>query len=198
MEPITNHDIRTLLINIQLEYNRQQPVYPKLMDSIQSLAESYSSSLAELRSFERELKNLLASSHIHIRRIPDEIRKRLNDIISLCKTFSNNYVLLEKLFGQTMNYKFYNKMKEMFKSKNLLSRKQSSNAIVQIHKHFLNISRSNTQSYLTDNKIDRILQIIHTKCSQQANSIEETLKNMAQSGNLQVRCKFNSSFKIRI
>ncbi|CAF0821315.1 unnamed protein product [Rotaria sp. Silwood1] len=185
IEPITNYDIKTLLINIQLEYNRQQPIYPKLIDYLQTLAESYSNSLIEFHSFERELQKLLLSSHPNIKRMPDEIRKRLNDIILFCKKFHNDYTLLEQLFGQTMNYKFYNKMKEILKTKNFISRKQSLTAIVQMHKHFLKILRLNTYKFLSDHELDRILQNIQIKCFKQQKYIEIIIKHMTELGYLQ-------------
>ena len=62
-----------------------------------------------------------------------------------------------------MNYKFYNKMKEMLKTKNLFGTKQSLTAIVQIHKHFLQISRLNSQNFVTDLQLDLILENIRVK-----------------------------------
>ncbi len=185
IEPITNNDIKKLLTDLQLEHNRQQAIYPKFIDSFQSLAESYSNSLSELHSLERELQNILLSSTNNIKRIPDEVRRRLNDMIFFCKKFSTNRILLEQLFGETMNYKFYNKMKEIFKTKNFISRKQSLTAFIQIHKHFLQISRLNSQKILSDHQLDLILQNIQIKCSTQQKSIEDILKHMAELGYLQ-------------
>ncbi|CAF0798896.1 unnamed protein product [Rotaria sordida] len=190
-EPITNHDIKTLLINIQLEYNRQQPIYPKLIDYLQILAESYSNSLAELHCFERELQKLFLSSHMNIKRIPDEIRKCLNDMILFCKQVNNDHTLLEQLFGSTMNYKFYNKIKEILKRKNFISRKQSLNAIVQMHKYFLKISRLNTYNFLSEYELDKILQNIQIKCFQQQKYIEDIIKHMTQLGYLQDKAFVN-------
>ncbi len=184
-EPITNYDIKTLLTDLQLEYNRQQPIYPKLIDSLETLAESYSKPLSELHSFERELQKFIFSTNI--KRIPEEVRKRFNDILSLCKKFRNDRLLVEELFGETMNYKFYNKLKEIFQTKNLINRKQSLTAIVQIHKHFIQISRLRSQSFLSDQQLDLILQNIQIKCSKQQKSIEEMMKNMAKLGYLQVK-----------
>ncbi|CAF3379440.1 unnamed protein product [Rotaria socialis] len=182
IEPITNYDIKTILINIQLEYNRQQSTYLKLIDCLQSLAASYSNSLAEIHSLERELQSLLVSSHSAIKRIPDEIRKRLNDLILFCKKLSNDPKLLEQLFGQTMNYKFYNKMKEILETKNFLSRKQSLTAIVQMHKHFLKISNLNLNNILSAHELDKIFE---HKCFQQDKHVQESIKHMAELGYLQ-------------
>jgi hypothetical protein len=181
-EPITNYDIKTLLTNIQLEYNRQQPIYPKLLDLLKSLAESYSHSLSELHSLEKDLQIL---SNNNTKRIPDEVRRRLNEMILLCKKFSTDRKLVEAFFGETMNYKFYNKIKEILKTKNLISRKQSLTAIVQIHKHFLQISNLNSQKFLSDQQLDLIIQI---KCSK----YQEILKHMAELGRLQVLNSFLS------
>ncbi|CAF3948002.1 unnamed protein product, partial [Rotaria sp. Silwood2] len=123
--------------------------------------------------------------HPNIKRIPDEIRKRLNDMILFCKKFHNDYTLLEQLFGQTMNYKFYNKMKEILKTKNFISRKQSLTAIVQMHKHFSKISRLNTYNFLSDYELDKILQNIQIKCFKQQKYIEEVIKHMTELGYLQ-------------
>jgi hypothetical protein len=186
IEPITNYDIKTLLTNIQLEYNRQQSVYSKLLDLIQSLAESYSNSLSELHSLERDLEKILLSSNNNTKRIPEEVRRRLNEIILCCKKFSHDRQLVEHLFGQTMNYKFYNKMKEILKTKNLISRKQSLTAIVQIHKHFLQISRLYSQNFLSDQQVDSIHENMQAKCAKH----EDALKNMAELGYLQVLSSF--------
>jgi hypothetical protein len=185
VEPITNYDIKLFLTNLQLEHNRQQPIYPKLIDCLESLAESYSNSLVELHSLERELQKFIFSNNI--KRIPDEVRKHLNDMILLCKKFRNDRILLEQLFGEKMNYKFYNKMKEIFKTKNLISRKQSLIAIVQIHKHFIQIAHLHSQNFLSDQQLDLILQNSQIKCSKQQKYIEEMIEHMAKLGHLQVK-----------
>src|SRR6202044_2243600 len=117
--------------NLKLEHNLQQPIYPKLIDSLELLAESYSKSLSELHSFEHELEKIINS------RIPEDIRKRLNDIISHCKNIRNDRILIEKFSNEIMNSKSYNKLKEIIKTKNFISRKQSLTIIIQIHKYFI-------------------------------------------------------------
>ncbi|CAF3674106.1 unnamed protein product [Adineta steineri] len=182
IEPITNHDIKSFLTEVQLEYNRQQPIYPKLIHNFQILANSYSNSFSELHSLEHDLeKILLLSNSNNMKRISDEVRRRLNDMLLYCKKFSMNRQLLEQLFNQTMHSKFYNKMKEILKTKNLISRKQSLTAIVQVHKQFVQIARLNSQLFLNDYQLDLIHQNIQTKYP----NFENTLRHMAELGHLQ-------------
>ncbi|UJR28057.1 hypothetical protein I4U23_009313 [Adineta vaga] len=134
---------------------------------------------------ERDLRNILLPSNNNIKRIPDEVRRRLNEMILLCKKFSIDRTLLEQLFGPTMNYKLYNKMKEILKTKNLISRKQSVTAIVQMHKHFLQISSLQTQHCLTEQQLDLILQNIHDHFSEKQTYFEDIIKHMTELGYLQ-------------
>lgn len=179
IESVTYYDIKALLTNIQVEYYSQRPIYPKSMDYLQSLAASYSNSLAELHSLERELQKFIGSSNYPTKKVSDDFRRRLQDMISMCKKLSNSPHLLEQLFGQTMNYKFYNKMKELLKTKNFLIRKESLTAVIQMHKHFSKISNLNSNHFLSDNDLDKILQ-------SKSKYIDEVLNRMAQLGYLQV------------
>jgi hypothetical protein len=156
-------------------------MYPKLIDSLESLAESYSKSLSEFHSFEHDLQKFVSSNNI--KRIPDEVRKRLNEILNLCKKFRNDRLLIDQLFNETMYLKFYNQIKEILKTKNLINRKQSLTAIVQIHKYFTQL---NTRNYLSDQQLDLIIQNIQIKCSKEHKFIEENIKNMVKLGCLQV------------
>ncbi|CAF4418585.1 unnamed protein product, partial [Adineta steineri] len=157
---------------------------PKLIHNFQILANSYSNSFSELHSLEHDLeKILLLSNSNNMKRISDEVRRRLNDMLLYCKKFSMNRQLLEQLFNQTMHSKFYNKMKEILKTKNLISRKQSLTAIVQVHKQFVQIARLNSQLFLNDYQLDLIHQNIQTKYP----NFENTLRHMAELGHLQVK-----------
>ena len=186
-EPITRYDIKTFLTNIQLEYHRQQPIYPKLLDYMKILVESYSSSLSDIHSFEQDLQNLLRSFHNNIKRMPDEIRKHLNDMILFCRKLNNDHILIGQLFSDTTNYKYYNQMKEILTTKNFINRKQFLTAIVQMCKYFLKISNLNSYKLLSEYQLDVIFENSQIKYSKQCHSIEEILKNMADLGHLQVK-----------
>jgi hypothetical protein len=87
------------------------------------------------------------------------------------------------LFGEIINLKFYNQIKEILKTKNLINRKQSLTAIIQIHKYFTQI---NTRNSLSDQQLDLIVQNIQINCSKEQKFIEEKIKNMIKLGWLQV------------
>ncbi len=156
-------------------------MYQKIIESLESLAESYSKSLFELHSFERDLQKFVSSNNI--KRIPEDVRKRLNEILNLCKKFRNDRLLIDQLFGEIINLKFYNQIKEILKTKNLINRKQSLTAIIQIHKYFTQI---NTRNSLSDQQLDLIVQNIQINCSKEQKFIEEKIKNMIKLGWLQV------------
>ena len=181
---MTNFDIKHLLINLQLEYHRQQPIYPKLLASFESLAEFSSKSLAEFHSLESELQKMIFSNNL--KRLPEEIRKRLMDIFHLCRKYRHDRIVIEEFFGESMNSKFYHTMKEILRTKNLINRKQSLTAIVQIHKHFTQISRLNIHDPISDRQLDFILQNVRSQCSKEHKSIEQGMKNMVHLGCLQV------------
>ena len=174
---ITRFDIENLLIHLQLEYHRQQILYPKLVESVDNLIESYSNALVELHSFERDLEKFLSTN---TKRIPEDVRKRLNEIVTYSKQIRNDRLLAEQIFADQSILKFYNKIKEIIQNKNLLNRKQSLTAIVQIHKHFSQIARSQSQTLLNDQQLDSNFQ-----------QIEETIKILAKLGYLQVRINFH-------
>lgn len=181
IQSIGNYEIKLLLTNLQLEYHRTQSIYPKLLQSFENLLESSSKSLMELHSLENDLQKLIFSTNI--KRIPEDIRKRLNEILNICKTFRHDRIFVEELFGETMNYRFYSTMKEILRTKNLINRKQSLTAIVQIHKHF---TRLNTHHHLiTDRQLDLILQNIQNKYPKEQKILEESIKNMVKLGCLQ-------------
>lgn len=185
-QPVTNCDLKTLLIDVQLEYHRQQPIYPKLLDSLQSLAACYSTSFAELRALERDLHSLLRSSSSSIKRIPDDVRRRLNEMIALCQQFYVDRSLREQLFGASMNVKFYNQLKDIFQTKHLAGRKQSLTAIVQTHKHFVQTSRSSTRRFLLSDQIDAVLQSVENQALDVKRDVRESFRRMAELGRLQV------------
>ncbi|CAF1606650.1 unnamed protein product, partial [Adineta ricciae] len=187
LEPITSFDIKTLLTNLRLEYNRQQAIYPKLIENFQTLVSSHSSSFAELYSLERDIQRVLFSSNSNTKRIPDEVRRRFNEIMVFCTQISVDRLLVEELYGPTMNYKFYNQVKEILKTGNIINKKQSLTAIVQIHKHFLRISRLHTRNYLLDQQLDTILENIQTWYPEKQDYFEDLLKHMAELGCLQVK-----------
>jgi len=108
-------------------------------------------------------------------------------MIILCKKFRNDRFLTEELFGEKMNYQFYNKLKEIFTTKNLNSRKQLLIPIVQIHKHFIQIGHLHSQNFLSDQQLDLILQNSQIKCSKQQKYIEKMIEHMAKLGHLQVK-----------
>ena len=195
IQSLGNYDIQLLLTNLQLEYHREQSIYPKLLELFETLAESSSKSLMEFHSLEYELQKLIFSNNI--KRIPEDIRKRLNDILSICKNFRHHRIFVEELFGETMNYRFYSTMKEILRTKNLINRKQSLTAIVQIHKHFTQISRLNTYHLLSDRQLDLILQNIQSKYPKEQKMIEEAIKNMVKLGCLQVIIIFISIVELR-
>lgn len=159
IEPITSYDIKIFLINIKVEYNLQRDIYSKLTDYLDLLGESYSKSLFELHLFERELEEL-----VFIKRIPDEIRKRLNEIIIFCKKFRQHRILI-------LDDKFYNKIKEMFKIKNFFLKKQFLNSIIQIQKYFI----QNSRNFLSEQQLDFILH----------NNQIKSIEHMAKLGRLQ-------------
>lgn len=181
---IENSDIKHLMTNLRLEYHRQQSIYPKLLDSFESLAESSLKSVFEFHSLESELQKLILSNNF--KRLPEEIRKRLIDILHICQRFRHDRIIVEEFFGETMNSKFYHIMKEILRTKNLINRKQSLTAIVQIHKHFTQISRLNTHELITDRQLDLILQHVQNKCPKEYKMIEIGIKNMVKLGCLQV------------
>ena len=186
LEPVTPHDLDTFLTHIQSEYARQQMSYSTLIQSCQSFAESYSNSLAELRSFERELTHVLTVGNGSVRRMSEEVRRRLHELMTLCRTLTHDRRALEELFGSTMNYKFYNQMKEMLKTRNFINRRQSLTSIIQMHKHFLHTSQTYGQATLADQQLDDILQTILEQCPKEHHRIETGLKRMAELGHLQV------------
>jgi DNA repair ATPase RecN len=189
-ESVATHDLDTFLTHIQLEYARQQMTYSTLMNYCQSFAESYSNSLFELHSLERELNHVFAISNSSARRMPEEVRRRLHELMTLCRTFSHNRRALDELFGNTMNYKFYNQMKEMLKTRNFVNRRQSLTAIIQMHKHFLHTSQNYGQSILAVQQIDDIIRTMTDECPKDHHRIEMAFKRMAELGHLQVRAMF--------
>ena len=187
LESITSFDIKTLVTNLRLEYNRQQAIYPKLIEHYQTLISSHSSSFAELYSLERDIQRILLSSNSNTKRIPEEVRRRFNEIIVFCTQISVDQSLVEELYGPTMNYKLYNQVKEILKTGNIINKKQSFTAIVQIHKHFLRISRLNTRNYLSEQQLDTILENIQTWFPEKQDYFEDLLRHMAELGCLQVK-----------
>lgn len=164
--------------------------YSTLVNYCQSFAESYSNSLSELHSLERELTHVLTVSNSSARRMPEEVRRRLHELMALCRTFTHDRRALEELFGNTMNHKFYNKMREMLKTRKFINRRQSFTAIIQMHKDFLQTSRNYGQSTLADQQIDQVIHMMAEGCPKDHHRIEAAFKRMAELGHLQVRVMF--------
>lgn len=161
-QSLTNYDIKIFLINIQ-----QNSIYSKIISYLDLLTES----LSELQFFE----NLLLSIMNH-KRLPDDIRKRLNEMIFICKQIRYDKNLVENLFGEKMNYKFYERIKNIVQIKNFFQKKQYLNMIIQIHKEFIQISHCNSQKILSEQDFELIFQGKYSK----------DIENIAKLGYLQV------------
>jgi hypothetical protein len=187
-QSITRHELQTCFIRIQQDYAGQKLTYEKLIDSCQSFARTYSTSLNALHSLENQLiQVVLPMNNNTLKRLPDDIRQRLHDLLHLCRTLSLNWHACDYLFGTTIDYKFYNKLKDMLKTRHFLNRKQSLTPIIHIHQTFRQVSLLYEQTMLFDQQFDTIRQFIHEICPNECIAIENILKQLAELGYLQVR-----------
>ena len=171
---------------MQLEYARQQGSFQKWIDAYYTLANSHSKSSSELNWLEKELNEIFSSPANSLKRIPEELRRRLHEMLTLSRILSHHFDSVDELFSSTMNMKFYEKMKAMLKTRTFLNRKQSLTAIVQMHKHFLQSSKEFGANILIAEQIDSTLSIIREQCPEERPAIEVALKHLAELGHLQV------------
>ena len=157
IDSITSFDFDEFFNEIQSHYACGQLNFTKLINRIETIAESYSNSLAELHSLERDLIQLFSNVTNASKRVPDEIRRRLNDLMNICRIFHSNRKSVNRLFGSEMNWKFYSKVREIVKTKNVLNQKQSLAALIQIHKHFIQTCESFPKKTFLENNFNENL-----------------------------------------
>lgn len=163
-EKISQSEFEDFLDEMKLLERKNVLSNERICDEVKKFVEVYSSSLNDLKTLEDELHRFLSSSNPNLKRVAEEIRRRLRDFLEFCRNFRSKKKIRETFLGPIFKSKIPSEIVEIVRTKQFLHRKKS---IVELHKEFFSA-------------LSRFVEFRESFPKKSFSENEKTMKNFAQ------------------